>query len=202
MGQDRRSKSLKRLYRTPRGRGGWVCTVLPSQSPPCIDARASRAIDLPSTFCCQVDFVHLSDPTPHPCPLGPDRSSPAPAGTPLAGRDQAGPRRPEDGRFRLTDPDKQIVMPTVAEDVVLSLRKSGPSRGEIAEQVRDSLARFDLSPHADHRTRRLSGGQKQPLALAAVLIRRSAVVAADEPTILTCGTDGWSSSCCAGSTNN
>lgn len=86
--------------------------------------------------------------------------------------------------FIFTDPDNQIVMPTVAEDVAFSLRKSGLSRDEIADRVTDCLARFDLSAHADHPTHLLSGGQKQLLALAAVLIRRPAVIVADEPTTL------------------
>ena len=86
--------------------------------------------------------------------------------------------------FVFTDPDNQIVMPTVAEDVAFSLRRSGLSKAEIADRVRDALSRFGLAGHADHPTHLLSGGQKQLLALAAVLIRRPAVVVADEPTTL------------------
>ena len=37
--------------------------------------------------------------------------------------------------FVFTDPDNQIVMPTVAEDVAFSLRKSGLSRAEIGSRV-------------------------------------------------------------------
>jgi biotin transport system ATP-binding protein len=86
--------------------------------------------------------------------------------------------------FVFTDPDNQIVMPTVAEDVAFSLRRSGLSKQEIAGRVATSLARFGLSGHADHPTHLLSGGQKQLLALAAVLITGPAVVVADEPTTL------------------
>ncbi len=86
--------------------------------------------------------------------------------------------------FVFTDPDNQIVMPTVAEDVAFSLRKSRFSRAEIEERVREALSRFGLTAHADHPTHLLSGGQKQLLALAAVLIRRPAVIVADEPTTL------------------
>ena len=86
--------------------------------------------------------------------------------------------------FVFTDPDNQIVMPTVAEDIAFSLRRSGLSRAEIAERVADALTRFRLTDHADHPTHLLSGGQKQLLALAAVLIRRPAVIVADEPTTL------------------
>ncbi len=86
--------------------------------------------------------------------------------------------------FVFTDPDNQIVMPTVTEDVAFSLRKSGLSRSEIQTRVDESLTRFGLAGHADHPTHLLSGGQKQMLALAAVLIRRPAVIVADEPTTL------------------
>jgi biotin transport system ATP-binding protein len=86
--------------------------------------------------------------------------------------------------FVFTDPDNQIVMPTVAEDVAFSLRRSGLSKQEVAGRVATSLARFGLAGHADHPTHLLSGGQKQLLALAAVLITGPAVVVADEPTTL------------------
>jgi biotin transport system ATP-binding protein len=86
--------------------------------------------------------------------------------------------------FIFTDPDNQIVMPTVAEDVAFSLRKYGLSQFEIDDRVNLILDRFGLAGHAEHPTHLLSGGQKQLLALAAVLIRRPAVIIADEPTTL------------------
>jgi biotin transport system ATP-binding protein len=86
--------------------------------------------------------------------------------------------------FVFTDPDNQIVMPTVAEDVAFSLRRKGFSKAEIADLVRESLGRFGLAGHADHPTHLLSGGQKQLLALAAVLITGPDVIVADEPTTL------------------
>lgn len=86
--------------------------------------------------------------------------------------------------FVFTDPDNQIVMPTVAEDVAFSLRRSGLPKAEIASRVTRALERFGLTGHAEHPTHLLSGGQKQLLALAAVLIRSPAVIVADEPTTL------------------
>lgn len=86
--------------------------------------------------------------------------------------------------FVFTDPDNQIVMPTVAEDVAFSLRRSGLNKAEIADRVAAALRRFDLAGHADHPTHLLSGGQKQLLALASVLITGPDVIVADEPTTL------------------
>ena len=84
--------------------------------------------------------------------------------------------------FVFTDPDNQIVMPTVAEDVDFSLRRTGLPRAERAGRVRDVLHRFGLGDHADHPPHLLSGGQKQLLALASVLVLRPDVLVADEVT--------------------
>ena len=86
--------------------------------------------------------------------------------------------------FVFTDPDSQIVMPTVAEDLAFSLRRSGLSKTEVAERVDEMLVRFRLDRHRDHPAHLLSGGQKQLLAIGAVLIRRPEVIVADEPTTL------------------
>ncbi|WP_159930461.1 MULTISPECIES: energy-coupling factor ABC transporter ATP-binding protein [Nocardia] len=86
--------------------------------------------------------------------------------------------------FVFTDPDTQIVMPTVAEDLAFSLRRTGLSKQEVAARVDEVLERFGLAGHAEHPSHLLSGGQKQLLALGAVLIRRPEVIVADEPTTL------------------
>ena len=86
--------------------------------------------------------------------------------------------------FIFTNPDNQIVMPTVQEDVAFSLRRRGLSPVEIAERTAAALEQFGLSEHAEHPAHRLSGGQKQLLALASVLVARPATIVADEPTTL------------------
>ncbi|MDJ0378598.1 ABC transporter ATP-binding protein [Cryobacterium sp. PH31-L1] len=86
--------------------------------------------------------------------------------------------------FIFTNPDNQIVMPTVQEDVAFTLRRRGLSAAEIAERTAVALEQFGLSEHADHPAHRLSGGQKQLLALAAVLVAEPATIVADEPTTL------------------
>ena len=86
--------------------------------------------------------------------------------------------------FVFTNPDNQIVMPTVAEDVAFTLRRRGLSPAEITERTTATLQRFGLDGLADRAAHRLSGGQKQLLALAAVLVAEPAIVIADEPTTL------------------
>lgn len=86
--------------------------------------------------------------------------------------------------FMFTDPDNQIVMPTVAEDVAFSLRRSGLTRAGTDRRVTAALARFDLDGHADHPAHLLSGGQKQLLALASVLASSPDTIVCDEPTTL------------------
>ncbi len=86
--------------------------------------------------------------------------------------------------FVFTDPDTQIVMPTVREDVAFTLRRVKLGRAEAAARVDAVLERFGLAGHADHPAHLLSGGQKQLLALASVLVGEPAVLVADEPTTL------------------
>lgn len=84
--------------------------------------------------------------------------------------------------FVFTNPDAQILMPTPAEDLALSLR--GRPKEEVAERVRAALSVHGLDGHADVPAAALSGGQKQMLALASVLITEPALIVADEPTTL------------------
>lgn len=97
-------------------------------------------------------------------------------------RDGAGVRRKV--AFVFSDPDAQIVMPTVAEDVAFSLRRHGLGKAEVAERVREILGRFELGGHTDHPAHLLSSGQKQLLALASVLVTEPEVLICDEPTTL------------------
>jgi biotin transport system ATP-binding protein len=86
--------------------------------------------------------------------------------------------------FVFTDPDAQIVMPTVAEDVAFSLRRLRLRSSERDRRVHEVLDRFDLGDYADQPAHLLSGGQKQLLALASVLVTEPEVLVCDEPTTL------------------
>ncbi|OUE09025.1 Energy-coupling factor transporter ATP-binding protein EcfA1 [Clavibacter michiganensis] len=102
----------------------------------------------------------------------------------VLGIDPAGGSRDLRRRVALvfSNPDAQIVMPTVAEDVAFSLRPERLPRAESAARVAEALRRFGISHLADRSSHELSGGQKQLLALAGAFVRRPELVVADEPT--------------------
>lgn len=86
--------------------------------------------------------------------------------------------------FVFQDPDVQIVMPTVAEDVAFGLKHRGVARDEVERRVSAALAAHGLEEFRDHPAHLLSGGQKQLLAIAAVLVLEPEHVVFDEPTTL------------------
>ncbi|MET7279885.1 energy-coupling factor ABC transporter ATP-binding protein [Kribbella sp. NPDC005582] len=86
--------------------------------------------------------------------------------------------------FCFTNPDSQIVMPTVAEDVAFGLRRLRLSKTELHQRVTDILGTYGLTELADRAAHTLSGGQKQLLALASVVVTEPEVLILDEPTTL------------------
>lgn len=86
--------------------------------------------------------------------------------------------------FVFTDPAAQIVMPTVIEDVALSLRRTHPEKTERRAAALAVLAAHGLGELAERSVHGLSGGQRQMLALAGVLATDPDVLVADEPTTL------------------
>ena len=86
--------------------------------------------------------------------------------------------------FVFSDAESQIVMPRVSDDVAFSLRRFKLPREEVKRRVAEALERFDLADRAENSPHTLSGGEKQMLALAAVLVIEPDTIIADEPTTL------------------
>lgn len=86
--------------------------------------------------------------------------------------------------FCFTDPSAQLVMPTVIEDVAVSLRRIHRDREERDAAARAVITEFGLAGLEHRSVHTLSGGQRQLLALAGVLATGPSILVADEPTTL------------------
>ena len=86
--------------------------------------------------------------------------------------------------FVFQNPDNQIVFPVVHEDIAFGLKNAKFPKGEIPRRVDAVLERYRLGHLRDQATHLLSGGEKQMLALAAVLVMEPRYVVLDEPMTL------------------
>ena len=86
--------------------------------------------------------------------------------------------------FVFQNPDNQIVFPVVEEDIAFGLKNARIPKDEIARRVDAILQRYRLGHLRDQATHLLSGGEKQMLALAAVLVTEPRYVVLDEPMTL------------------
>lgn len=82
----------------------------------------------------------------------------------------------------LQDPDSQVILARVGDDVAFGCENLGIPRDEIWPRVRQALDDVGLDVALDRSTSHLSGGQKQKLALAGVLAMRPGLLMLDEPT--------------------
>ncbi|TDK37450.1 ABC transporter ATP-binding protein [Rhizobium deserti] len=84
--------------------------------------------------------------------------------------------------FIFQNPQNQIILPILKEDIALGLKSRKLSRELTDAAVEAVLSRFGIAHLADRRAHELSGGELQLAALASVLVSKPGILIMDEPT--------------------
>ena len=82
----------------------------------------------------------------------------------------------------LQDIDTQMVASVVEDEMLFGLENFGVSHDQIEQRVSETLETVGISDLRDREIATLSGGQKQKVAIAAILAMRPRVLVLDEPT--------------------
>ncbi len=80
------------------------------------------------------------------------------------------------------DPDNQLFMPTVAEDVGFGPINMGMPSQEVDRAVEGALAQVDMSGFEHRSPHHMSVGEKKRIAIATVLSMKPEILALDEPS--------------------
>jgi biotin transport system ATP-binding protein len=84
--------------------------------------------------------------------------------------------------FIFQNPQNQIILPILKEDLALGLKRKKLSAAEVKAALDAVLARFGIAHLAERRAHELSGGELQLAAMASVLITEPEILIMDEPT--------------------
>ncbi|MBW9068082.1 energy-coupling factor ABC transporter ATP-binding protein [Agrobacterium pusense] len=84
--------------------------------------------------------------------------------------------------FIFQNPQNQIILPIVRDDVAFGLKRLGLGKAETENRVKVILAGLGIAQLEDRRAHELSGGELQLAALAALLVTEPQILILDEPT--------------------
>lgn len=84
--------------------------------------------------------------------------------------------------FAFQNPEDQLFMPTILEDVMFGLLNYQVSPKQAKEKARSLLDEFGLIDYENRSSHELSGGQKRLTALASILALEPSILILDEPT--------------------
>lgn len=81
----------------------------------------------------------------------------------------------------LQDPDKQIIGSTVEQEIAFGMENLETPHSEMLQRIREVLQRLHLEVYQQRAIPELSGGQRQQVAAAGILVMRPALFLFDEP---------------------
>lgn len=85
--------------------------------------------------------------------------------------------------YTFQDPDNQLFMPSVYEDVAFGARQEGKSNEEVGRIVTKSLKEVGALHLADKASYKMSGGEKRLVTIATALASEPEILILDEPSV-------------------